>query len=264
MRKSTQAWIAGGAVLLVGLLLYVKGGELAYHDVKVTFPQPGTTLVNVDGKPDKATRLLAASDLWANTGLILEPKQSVLITASGRVNLAIHRLVKAANDDTRPTHGWYSPDGTTSSDQIVRTSYRADLRIEPKASDGVLLAALVAAGKPVPGALMPRPDQLFVVGSHLTLINESLEPRTIWLVVNDAVLNDSDLAKQAYLSVSSLADPKIRARPRGYNRKEQDDPESWTPLEHWEHVVAKQYWGLWYDDNIGFYHVQFDFKANSK
>src|ERR1700688_3280763 len=88
-RQFTLAIIAVSVVfLLVACLLAFRGGmmyakgTLVADEVRIEFPRRGTTLVKVNGRPDKATYLLAANHLWADIGLIVQPKKQVKITAS--------------------------------------------------------------------------------------------------------------------------------------------------------------------------------------
>jgi hypothetical protein len=255
--------IACAGVILVGLLIYMGGkvtlkGLPGVNEVKIEFPIPGTTLVKINDKPDKASLLLAASDLWTNTGINLQPKESVIFSASGRVNLAIHRLTEACLLDVRPRHLWLGPDGQKAGLQEVKQSYEKRLLICPEADTGTLLACLHQEGDPKPGKNNPRPDNIIVVGSNCRIENKTDTECTLWLVVNDAVLQDDEVSRRAYLKIEDDNDPKIYSPPQGFAYNA-NDPRSWPPIQKWKYIVKHQYWQIWYDDNIGFYQVQIDF-----
>lgn len=255
--------IAVVALALRGGSMTAKGTSLA-EEVRIEFPAPGTTLIKVNGQPDKASYLLAASDLWANTGLVLKPGQGVSVTASGRANLAVHRLIDAAVQDVRPRQGWMGPGGGGASAPEVKDTYRRDLKIAPKSQDGVLLACLHKQGEDLPGKDNPKPSNLIVVGDSGVVVNSFSEPRTIWFVINDAVLDDSDVSRRAYLEIEKDNDQKVDARPDGFREHDPKNPQSWSPKERWKNIVELQYWNLWYDDNMGFYQIQFDFHVPTK
>lgn len=254
-------------VVLALLIAAIRGGTISLKgtpiakEVRVEFPAPGTTLVTLGGQPDKATLLLAASTLWAKTGLKLNPSSSVAVTASGSANLAVHRLIDSAIYDTKPHLGWVGPAGGKVTESRAKDTYRQKLKIDQLVEDGVLLAYLQKEGDADPGKYNPKPDGLIVIGAHGVIANKTPDTRTIWLVINDAVLSDTELAKKAYLEIDREDDPTIKVRPNGYNNYDESEPKSWTAFEHWQYVQKNQYWELWFDDNVGFYQVQFDFSV---
>lgn len=261
--------IACAVVVLVGLLAYMGGkltlkGLPVVNEVRIEFPIPGTTLVKVNDKPDKASLLLSATDLWTNTGIILQPKESAIVSASGRVNLAIHRLAESGFLDVRPPYLWVGPDGQKSGFQEVKLSYQKHLKISPEADAGTLLACLHRDGDPKPGKDNPRPKKIIVVGSRCRIVNKTDAAGTLWLVVNDAVLENDERSRRAYLGIEDDSDPKIYYPPPGFQGAySANDPRSWSPKQRWQYIVKHQYWQLWYDDNIGFYQVQIDFNREN-
>jgi len=257
--------VACAVVVLIGSLAYM-GGKMTFKglpgvsEVQIEFPIPGTTLVKVNDKPDKASLLLSATDLWTNTGIILQPNESVFVSASGRVNLAIHRLSESGFLDVRPRHLWIGPDGQKGAFQEVKLSYQKLLKICPEADAGTLLAYLHRDGDPKPGKDNPRPDNIIVLGSKCRIVNKTDTECTLWLVVNDAVLEDDDRSRNAYLQIEDDSDPKIYYPPSGFEGAyNANDPRSWAPIHRWEYIVKHQYWQIWYDDNIGFFQVQIIF-----
>jgi len=261
--------IACAAIFLVGSLAYMGGkmtlkGLPGVNEVQIEFPIPGTTLVKVNDKPDKASLLLSATDLWTNTGIILKPKESIIVSASGRVNLAIHRLAESGFFDIRPRYLWVGPDGQKGGFQEVKLSYQKKLKISPEAESGTLLAHLHRDGDPKPGKNNPRPDNIIVVGTKCRIVNKTDAECTLWLVVNDAVLENDEKSRRAYLGIDDDSDPKIYYPPLGFKGAyDENDPRSWSPKQRWQYIVKHQYWQLWYDDNIGFFQVQIDFNREN-
>jgi hypothetical protein len=268
-----QAAIGGGGIIIVAIVLVVvlslRGGKVTAGDtpiakqISIEFPSPGTTLVMVNGQPDKAQLLVAGSDLWASTGLKIAPGRVVKITASGRANLSVHRLIDASNYDTRPRHGWIGPDGGTTGDKQVKDTYRQQLKIKPTSPDGVLLAFLHQKGSSEPGKDNPRPggpSEIVVIGSNGEVKNHSGVEKTLWLVLNDAVLANDPQSRLSYMAVERDDDPRVDVRPTGFSEYIADDPRSWTSREHWNYVLKEQYWNVWFDDNMGFYQVQVVFE----
>jgi hypothetical protein len=267
--KQTLIGVVSAGILLIGFLA-VRGGAISFHgipfaeQVRIEFPGPGATLVTLNGRPDKASYLLAASDLWADTGLSLRPGQTLSISASGRANLAVHRLIEAAILDVHPRHGWVGPDGNSAGTVVAESIdfQRDDLKIIPGLPHGILLAFLHAAGEVPPSKYNPRPSgSIVVVGASGSLKNDSAVPRNLWLVMNDAVLDASERSRLAYLGIEGREDSTIETTPKRTRPiLISSAAREWTPLQHWLHVRNNNYWNLWYDDNVGFYqvHVTFD------
>ncbi len=138
------------------------------------------------------------------------------------------------------------------------------LTICPKADTGTLLACLHQDGDPKPGKINPRPDNIIVLGSKCRIVNKMDTKCTLWLVVNDAVLENDDRSRRAYLEIEDDSDPKIYYPPENFKGSyNANDPMSWSPIQRWRYIVKHQYWQLWYDDNIGFYQIQIDFDRQS-
>ncbi|MCP4651971.1 MAG: hypothetical protein GY858_01110, partial [Candidatus Omnitrophica bacterium] len=55
--------------------------------------------------------LVPANEPWINSGVVIKPGQKIIMHASGRVNLAVHRLVDSAKVDIPPTYNWNGPEG---------------------------------------------------------------------------------------------------------------------------------------------------------
>ena len=239
-------WLRFVATLCVAssLLLVLGIASLAIlrssPRTEIRFTDTGTTLVLVNKKPSKALFLLPASRLWANTGIKLKPGGRVRISASGHINLALHRLSMAAEEDTVPSCGWVGPEGGSQPTETRKELMRRRVLIDSRSDWGALLAYVLPDGRPKPGKLNPAPDGVCLLGADGIVANSAGQNGTLWLTVNDSVLRHDDLAlsKEVYLSGSTNCTSRSKC---------------------WDRIVSNQYWDVWFDDNIGQFLVQVDF-----
>lgn len=253
------------AVLITLFLLlifaYLILHKLRSVPVSIEFTSGGATVVKVKEKPSKALYLLAAGRLWANTGIELNPNQEVLITASGYINLAFHRLAESADIDRKPRHGWTGPEGGPLKKETGLDRRREALLIDPKIGYGTLLAYVRPRSTAPPGIRNPVPDGIQVVGKCQRIRNRSKEPGELWLVVNEAVLSDTEKAHNAYVTDQAILN-------EAYGFKDSDGTIPKLTVEEmerrWEYIRAQSYWDVWWDDNIGEFLVQFDFSPTAQ
>jgi hypothetical protein len=241
-------FIAALAVLLVWFIgrVLTQGQELS-----VSFNKEGATIVFVGDRPSKALVLLSASQPWADTGLTVLPGQKISITASGLANLAIHRLVEAADKDERPRHGWAGPEGGEPKNEKAVDRFRRALRIEPRVAYGCLLAYVRPVGEPDPGKEFPRPPGIHVIGRNgeLTYADSKSRMGTLFLTANDAVARDDPESERAYVTDQAALNATY-----GPGRVTVDNLR-----ERWRRLRDANYWEVWFDDNVGEYLVQVDF-----
>jgi hypothetical protein len=187
----------------------------------------------------KETVLLPANKLWLNTGLQIKPGQEVKITATGSINLAIHRLVEAAHTHKYPRWGWMEPEGG----QPLNPAHQ-DLRIKqylisPDNNYGVLLACITTDDL---GKSNPKPKNVSVIGRNASIKSE--KRGKLWLVVNDAVLNKD--AKNAYVQPQKDLDATYGVGKVTVKQRE----------EEWKRIVDDGYFDAYFDDNAGAFLVQ--------
>jgi len=222
----------------------------------ISFNDEGATIISIDNQPSKALVLLPASKLWTNTGLIIRPGQKISIAATGFVNLAIHRLVDAANNDDRPRHGWVGPEGAAEGDlrnERPVDRLRKPLRIEPKVGFGCLLAYIRPEGKPDPGRENPRPEGIHVFNkqsSELTYKDSEDRVGTLFLTVNDGILRDDRESEEAYVTNQDALDATYGKGKRTVQELR----------ETWKKLVVQNYWDIWFDDNVGEFLVQLSYE----
>lgn len=65
---------------------------------------------------------------WVDTGIEVAPGDEIKIEASGKINLAFHRMVEAAINDTPPLHAWTGPKGELEEEIVnrLRKKYNAE------------------------------------------------------------------------------------------------------------------------------------------
>lgn len=239
--------------LLFALLVVGTGATVAFlnlydsNAVDVSVSQQGGIRFRSGGETTAIVYTLHASQMWADTGVVIPPGESACVTASGRVNLAVHRLVDAAVADVPPLSSWIDPSGDvqpgTPTAGRARDARRDQLLILPSAPLGSLLAFLREPTDPAPGPANPRGgggeevESLQLVGSGSTLRNNTDQPLELYLTVNDAYLSPSDTARSLYTErVSGVRDRQMQRR--------------------WNSILENRYWNLWFDDNVGSFVVQ--------
>lgn len=222
--------------------------------LSISFNKEGSTLIFINDEPSKALVLVSASTLWLDTGIKIRPGQKLSIGASGLVNLAIHRLVDAAKEDVRPRHGWVGPDGDQQGNEKPVEHRRMQLRIEPRVGFGSLLAFVRAEGEPNPGKENPKPAGVQAVGRNGKVSYEDNRGRegTLFLTVNEAVIQDTDEAKKAYVTTQGDLDETYGKGILTVAKLE----------SQWRQIVRNNYWEVWFDDNVGHFLVQVSYETN--
>jgi hypothetical protein len=221
--------------------------------LSISFNKEGSTLIFVDEEPSKALVLVSAGTLWQDTGIKVRPGQKLNIGATGLVNLAIHRLVEAADRDKKPRHGWVGPDGDQQKNEKPVDRIRKRLRIEPREGVGCLLAYVRAEGEPNPGKENPKPAGVQVVRRNGKITYEDNRGRegTLFLVVNEAVVQDTPEAEAAYVTTPEALDETYGKNVLTVRQLQ----------ERWGQLVKENYWELWFNDNVGQFLVQISYEA---
>lgn len=246
-------FIFGLIIILAWVIISNVGSE---QRLSIAFNPEGSTIISINKQPSKALVLLSAGQLWLNTGLKLKPGQRIRVTTSGRINLAIHRLVEAAVEDVRPRHGWVGPEGDQLKNEKPVDRLRKKLRIEPRVGYGCLLAYIKPEGEPDPGKDNPKPSGIQVIGSNSELTYRDNQERegTLFLTVNEAVIQDDQESEQAYVTTQEALDEtygpgKIKVE---------------TLRRQWCNLVKDNYWDVWTDDNVGAFLVQISYEPSDE
>jgi hypothetical protein len=231
---------------VLALLVALYAVALNRTDVEINFNKEGTVVVTRGNEVMRAIILLPANRPWLNTGLEVKKGQKMTITASGSVNLAVHRLVEAANDHKRPRLGWLGPDGGTHPYKTDLDNARSKYLIAPDPNNyGALLACIVPLGDPDPGKENPRPKGIKRVGSRGSITAESTG--TLWLVVNDVMLTEQ--SRDAYVAPQNILDEVYGPGKVTVDQK----------VKEWEAILKGRYFTAFFDDNIGEFLIHVDF-----
>jgi hypothetical protein len=228
------------------LALLVAGYAVVVNraDIDITFNKEGATLVTRGSKIQKAIILLPASKIWLNTGLQFSSGQSATITASGAVNLSIHRLVEAAQDHKRPRLGWLGPEGGSHPYPTDLDNARSKYLILPDpANYGTVLACIVPENERSPGKEYPRPNGVIQIGKCGNI--KAKVNGTLWLTVNDVVLDDK--SRDAYVPPQSVLDEAYRKKVTVAQK-----------AMEWKDIQNRRYFEAFFDDNIGEFLIQVD------
>lgn len=179
-----------------------------------------------------ATFALPASARWTPTEIRVRPGEAIKVSVSGNAHLGFASIIDAAKDDKRPLYTWAGPDGERFLHKDEGDK-RQELLIDPSARIGTLLGYLQPESASQPDlAGNARPEGIRTIGYGRTMRNDASETARLWLIVNDILLTNDDVAKQAY-----LRDPDSE----GYEKRAQ----------RWPEIVRDNYWDLWWDDNVG-------------
>jgi hypothetical protein len=243
-------------LLICGVAVVLAINGVGRHGrVAVEF-HGGSTVFSVNQEPTKAFFLLSASQLWADTGLEIQPDNEIRITATGKINLAVHRLVEAALNKTAGAEDWTTADGVKPHGLLLEQQ-RKPLMVLPEANFGCLLAYVGPNGEDAPGPANPRPSGIQVVGTsgliHYT--DKRGRPGHLFLTINDGVLSNTPQAHQAFVGTQAALDEKYPPV-GGRSTATVEEQEQW-----WRLILQRQRWEEWFDDNIGELLIHVDFKA---
>lgn len=154
---------------IVAYILVVKILSAISTQPGVKIEATGNAIVFTVKAPDEDSRtaivLVPANQLWVDTGIKIHEDEVVEITATGSVNLSIHRTVEAANNDTRPRLRWVGPEGAEKDPELKLDQIRNPLRVMNTTGYGCLLGYLrPSLLAPQPNKFNPKPANLFKIG----------------------------------------------------------------------------------------------------
>jgi hypothetical protein len=225
--------------------LFIKKFE--DRGLKISFTENGATQVKIGGELESAIVPVFASQGWMNSGIKIPPKSTVKITASGQAHVALHHLIKAAEEDRIPKYRWSDPTGVNySSVNSQADSERNEGLIVKRAKIGALLACLYIDGSNEPNLLKnPRPDNIKIIGDEQKIKNDLDQEATLWFIVNDVVLDSINLDKSEKIYLPDTNSPDYQ-----------------EAKDRWKYIIENHYWNIWFDDNSGFYQVKVEREEN--
>jgi hypothetical protein len=243
------------AKLLFSLLaLLVALYAFVFHraDVEISFNEKGATIITRGSQVRKAIVLLPANKPWLNTGIDVVKGQKVTLTASGSVNLAIHRLVNSAQTHERPRLGWLGPDGAPQPYPDDLDNARNPYLIAPNLNYGTVLACVAPEVAELrPGITNPRPPGVRLIGRGGSFTAES--DGKLWIVVNDVILNEK--SENAYVAKQGVLD-KVYGTDEVTGRSKVTEEQK---KKEWDTIKGVEYYDAFFDDNAGEFLIQIDF-----
>jgi hypothetical protein len=257
-------------ILLFTLLMLILGLEYFRWRWKENFEMriPGTNGSIIlrssnSGEFRNAIAVVPSSQCWMNTGLEFADGETIRIRASGQVHLA-HNQIR--QEELSPIT-WSVPQGSDFRElngAIGRSRFLILQHLDPETGlpkVGNLIGVFhPTAQEPEPGRMAPRPAGMFHIGEERTLSNQTGKRATLWLCVNDLVLDDSPAAQRAYLGdeptfiaeriqTDSASNPLL-----GRRLLETHARQCWTRrLATWQQLSERKSWDLYFHDNIGTY-----------
>jgi hypothetical protein len=245
-------------VITAMTLIALYGFFILNKTIEIVFRDDGATVLLRGSEPKSVVVLLPASRLWLDSGIELKPGQKVNVSASGAINLSVHRLTEAAQNTIPPKHGWTTPSGVKDRDDLrCIDQIRESLLIEPRASYGSLLAYIKPANAAEPNVKNPIPPNIQVINSPSSQLGYSnpdgLKGR-LYFTVNDIVLKNDAKYKQAFISDPACLDRSYGKDSNGKSRFTVAQME-----QKWDRVTTENYWNIWFDDNIGEFLVKISY-----
>ncbi|MBN2226830.1 MAG: hypothetical protein JW763_05655 [candidate division Zixibacteria bacterium] len=193
--------------------------------IKVSVESSGAFVISTGINERTAVFLLTPqgdkASPWINSGIQIRKDQKIRVTASGRVCLAMHHMIKSAFKDIPPPVPWNGPAGIDTLSELppithrMEESVRSQFRIAPHLFQGRVIGTIATSQPPI------RPDSILNIGDFYE--GEAYQTGTLWLTVNE-IWHSSSL------------------------------PEAYTPgspEEFKANIVENKYWNVWFDDNSG-------------
>lgn len=207
----------------------------------------------LDKKEMFAIFSLPSSTCWFNTGIVVEPNESIFIKASGTIHTSADKVIESAKVDSEPPFDWNDASGRNFVlTNRYRDPYRCNYFILKSNSQkiGNLLAYLKDPFEDDPSKDYPRPNggsnKIIDVSKNNKIINNSSQPCTLFLTVNDIVFERTDEAKKAYTGV--LEETKNEEERLKYNRN----------LRNWQDIEDNSAWDIFFKDNLGTFLIQIE------
>jgi hypothetical protein len=243
--------------LLVALVIFFKSisetGELKAEfnkDGRLLFELKKSNLFSQDEKKSFASFLLPSNVVWFDTGLELDPDQQCNFKVTGSIHLAIHTVVKSADNDEKNAIPWTNAKGNkfvNIGDQNLQLKAKKQLLLKPGETIGNVLGYYIPVEetKQFKEYFVQHRDELttkiFEVNEEKFIQNDTKTKVRIYLSVNDILLNfDSASIKTSELAYL------------GNDKK-------W--LNKWLQISGSNYDNLYFDDNIGNFLVQVEIKG---
>jgi hypothetical protein len=236
-----------GFVIVVFIL--TVGIYRLLHPVTVTVNSNGALEISPYPTKSAALFLLSANggenSPWIDTGVEIKPGDQITVSASGKINMAIHRLIdNALHSQENPNWGhdlpflpWNGPDGIDDKAAYPPRQYRredldrAKYRLASNVNQGAVIGFIsdsCPGSSPMDASQDDTVDKAILIG-HRRSFTAQREGH-LWLTVNEIWLGPD---------MSPAYEPK-------------------TNEEFQAQIVSNHYWNVWYDDNDGSFLVSIE------
>ncbi|MEA5626525.1 hypothetical protein [Nostoc sp. UHCC 0251] len=200
---------------------------------------------------------------WVSTGIIVKANDKVTITASGRVNTSLKRIVTAAQTDEETESLWVDPQGSKLEDDFFKERNKHKLLPDKDGAYygyGMLLAAVKDSKSQI------KQDNIQPIGSSKTFTTPTdgelvLTVNDIWLSNDKKEVYARPLNEENFQYYLSKAQYEAALKSEDFNswsertKKEKANEQYQNRLKHWENITKTNNWNVWYNDNIGAFSV---------
>lgn len=145
----------------------------------------GATIME-DEEKEVVYWLFNSSELWANSGIMVNKGDVLTIRSSGKMHTAIHHLVDAAENNSKLAESWSDTDGDLPVDKEDRNSERLAFRIAKNAPQNKLLMKIVNTAN----TEKPDKEDEYVIGKERTNLIMT-EDGYLHFAVNDIEMIDT-------------------------------------------------------------------------
>ncbi|QKQ74781.1 hypothetical protein [Nostoc sp. TCL240-02] len=253
-------------LLLISILIIVVGAIVSFSlyitrpdQIEITTKAGNITLKR--GNKQDAILLLnpvgGKNTPWVSTGIMVKANDKVTITASGRVNTSLKRVVKAAQTDEKLESPWVSPEGSDPDEDLPRDRIKST--VMPSANGayygyGMLIAAIKDSTKQIKNIENIGENKEFTIKTDGELV---LTVNDIWLSsdmkdVYAPPFNDDNF--RYYLSLAALKSEDSNSWSEKMKR-EKAHQEYQNRLRAWNYIADNKNCNVWYNDNIGAFSV---------
>ncbi|MBD2341998.1 hypothetical protein H6G64_34265 [Calothrix sp. FACHB-156] len=260
--------LLGFGALLWIILDKIKPDKVSFSKdtISIEAGKAGSLTVKEDNKKTIIMVLTpngGTDDEWVNTEIEIKKGDTINIIASGKINVSLAGLIKAAQDDVEAKAPWNDPEGLSDAHDINPLyPERGNFKTMKQYPFGRLIAAI-------------KKDDLsldeYQVGKQRTFHAEN--DGKLLLTINDIWL--SPKKKDAYLPpdpteknrdyyrnevLSSISSDKTVAQDKfsAWNKPQQDleiMKKYNERKEKWDKLTQQKNYGLWYQDNVGSFAV---------
>jgi hypothetical protein len=259
-------------LLLTSILILVAGAIVSLSlyimrpdQIEIT-TKAGTINLKKGNKQDAILLLNPVGDdknsAWIKTGIIVKEGDQVIITASGRVNTSLKRVIMAAQTDEQMESPWVGPEGSKLEDDYFKDRNKYKLLPDKNGAYygyGMLLAAIKDSKSQI------KPDNIEPIGESKTFTATTngelmLTVNDIWLSSDMKEVYVPPFNEESFLYYLKLAQIQnaLNGDFNSWSKTTQDKKakeEYQKRLKKWHTIVERKNWNLWYNDNIGAFSV---------